>query len=214
MSWSGTPFTYFFSHCFINYGKYQADDPAQFGFNGPRVDWFENSRRAILTHRQRCLDNRQRYRSFSDLSWGLNPCNGYRENGETTYFVPSIHPSIAVKENWCLGTVAPYAAGASIVFTPKHSMDALREFHRLANAHDFIGWKSPVAGGYGLPDSFNLDQKTASHDALGIDAGPMLVAIENARTGLIWKLFHQHHVAKRATQRLKFKPAVTNKTFE
>jgi hypothetical protein len=33
-----------------------------------------------------------------------------------------------------------------------------------------------------------------------------LLAIENARTGLIWRLFMEHAVAKRAVERLKLEP--------
>jgi hypothetical protein len=32
------------------------------------------------------------------------------------------------------------------------------------------------------------------------------LAIENARTGLIWRLFMQHEAAKRAVERLQLQP--------
>lgn len=46
-------------------------------------------------------------------------------------------------------------------------------------------------GGYGLLDRFNLDrtEQQGTPDYISIDEGPLLVAIENARAGLIWKLF-------------------------
>jgi hypothetical protein len=34
----------------------------------------------------------------------------------------------------------------------------------------------------------------------------MLLAIENARTALVWRLFMQHSVAQRAVKRLGFAP--------
>ena len=203
-SWNGALFTYFFSHCWINYGELKADNPIDFGSKQPPVDWFENSRRAVLTHRQRCVEVASKFPTLSKKSWGLSPCNGFRENGETTYFVPSVRPNIADEENWCFGTVAPYGAGTSIMFTPRPSMEALREFVRLAKSKSFIGWESVQDGGYGLPDSFNLSQKKATHDTLAIDAGPMLLGIENARSGLIWKLFSEHPIAIDASKRLGF----------
>ncbi|UCE47064.1 MAG: hypothetical protein JSW47_15825 [Phycisphaerales bacterium] len=48
---------------------------------------------------------------------------------------------------------------------------------------------TPEQGGYGLPDSFNIDENWISDRPLGIAHGPMLVMIENPRTGLIWKSF-------------------------
>ena len=67
-------------------------------------------------------------------------------------------------------------------------------------------WRDPAAGGYAFADSFNLDQRRACDDNVAIDVGPMLLAIENARSGLIWRLFMQHEVAKRAVERLKLSP--------
>ena len=84
-------------------------------------------------------------------------------------------------------------------------MAALRTFKRIAEENRSIGWEPPEQGGYGLPDSFNLQLQKASHDTLGIDAGPFLLGIENARTGLIWKLFHRHPVSRNAVRLLQFK---------
>jgi hypothetical protein len=91
------------------------------------------------------------------------------------------------------------------MFTPVESLAALREFRNLrGDDGQLLAWRDPNLGGYGLVDSFNLDQQVASDDNIAIDHGPMLLAIENARSGLIWKLFMQHDYAKRAAERLKF----------
>ncbi len=58
---------YFFSHCWINYRDLAADDPGQFDVAAPRVDWFENSRRATLAHRAACIALAPRYKSFAPL---------------------------------------------------------------------------------------------------------------------------------------------------
>jgi hypothetical protein len=66
-----------------------------------------------------------------------------------------------------------------------------------------LSWRDPADGGYGFVDSFSLDPPYGHDDNLGIDAGPLLLAIENARTGLVWRLFMQHDVAERAVRRLR-----------
>ncbi len=66
-----------------------------------------------------------------------------------------------------------------------------------------LAWRDPVEGGYGFVDSFSLDPPYGHGDNLGIDAGPLLLAIENVRTGLVWRLFMQHDVAERAVKRLQ-----------
>ena len=92
------------------------------------------------------------------------------------------------------------------MFTPAESLAAMRAFRALNdNEGAPLVWRDPKGGGYGFLDSFNLDQHFACNDYVGIDVGPMLLAIENARTGLIWKLFMQSDTVQRAVTRLRLK---------
>ena len=194
----GALFAYFFSHCWIDYRSLGLDDPARFGVDAVRVDWFENSRRAVLTHRRRCAEQSGRFKSLRGDLWGLSACAG-----RDGYLVPEIQPNEIDKDRWYEGTVAPYAAASSIMFAPREAMAAIRAFRGLKDAQGrpFV-WRDPREGGYGFVDSFNLDQNFASDDYVGIDQGPMLLAIENVRTGLIWKLFMQSETARRGAARL------------
>lgn len=209
LSWNGLLFTYFFSHCYIDYRNMGPDDPAQFGGEGPRVDWFENSRRATLAHRQACLDLADKYRSFGDERWGLSPCMGQvGSEPQWNYIVQELQPNIRGNDDLKQGTIAPYAAGSCIMFTPRESLAALRAFQMLKDKYgEPLVWRDPAMGAYAFADSFNLDQNVACDDNVAIDVGPMLLAIENARTGLIWKLFMEHDDARRAAERLKLFPA-------
>ena len=207
MSWNGSTFTYFFSHCWIDYARFGADDPAQFGVDNPRVDWLENSRRAILTHRQRCGEAADQFGTLAPDRWGFAPCMGQDERGRPSYLVQELRPNLANVDRWLGGTVAPYAAGTSIMFTPAESLAALRAFRALKDPQGRpLVWRDPADGGYGLADSFNLDQPHVSDDHVAIDVGPMLVGIENFRTGLVWQLFMAHDVARRAVERLRLTP--------
>ncbi|MCP4248209.1 MAG: hypothetical protein GY778_14280 [bacterium] len=198
----GTLFHYFFSHCWIDYRSRGADEPGRLGIDAVRVDWFENSRRAVLTHRQRCIEQSKQYRTLAQDRWGLSACGG-----RDGYLVPEIRPNEIDKDAWHEGTVAPYAAAAAIMFTPRESLAALRAFRRLEDKHGQpLIWRDPASGGYGFVDAFNLDQGFVSDDYVGIDVGPMLLGIENARTGLIWKLFMQSRTARNAVTRLQLGP--------
>lgn len=215
VAWNGIPFNYFFSHCWIDYRQFDADTPAKFGVEVPRVDWFENSRRALLTHRTRCLQVKDRFASFSNDRWGVSPCMGYDARERATYLVQGSEPNLRDADDWRLGTVAPYAAGGAIMFTPAESIAALRAFRRLKDVNGApLVWRNPDDGGFAFADSFNLDQGRVSDDNISIDVGPMLLAIENARTGLIWKLFMSHTMAKRGVNRLNWKPIATPKTID
>lgn len=206
VSWPGCLFTYLFSHCWIEYAAFGPDDPARFGGTGPRVDWFENSRRAVLTHRQRCIELADRYPTLGPDRWGLSACVG-REG----YIVPEVRPNLSNDDRWHEGTVAPYVAGTALMLTPAESMAALRAFRALKDDQGRpLVWHDPAAGGYGLVDAFNLSQGYVCDDYVGIDHGPLLVGIENARTGLIWKLFMQTPTAKRAVERLGWTRAASS----
>ncbi|TWT78464.1 hypothetical protein Pla123a_12560 [Posidoniimonas polymericola] len=207
VSWSGSLFTYFFTHCWIDYGAYDADNPAEFGFDKPRVDWLENSRRAALAHRDHCVAYADQYGTFSNERWGQSPCYAYKADGGRTYIVPSQRPCLSDEERMFDGTIAPYAAGSAIVLTPQESVAALRAFVELGVGRPELGlWDDPEQGGIGLADSFNLDYGKAFEGGVAIDAGPMLLAIENARSGLIWDLFRRHPMGERAAAALQWKP--------
>ena len=201
VSWPGSLFTYEFSHLWIDYRSLGRDHPERFGLARPGVDWFENSRRAVLTHRQRCIEQSGRFKTLAPDRWGLSACAG-----RDGYIVPRVRPNDCDVDEWFDGTVAPYAATTAIMFTPAESLAAIRAFRRLEDSagHPIV-WRDPSAGGYGFVDAFNLDQGYASDDIVGIDQGPIVLAIENVRSGLVWRLFMHSDTARRAVRRLKLR---------
>jgi hypothetical protein len=202
VSWNGSLFTYFFSHCWIDYRHLAADNPGAFGVKNIPVDWFENSRRAVLTHRARCIEAGREFPTLGENRWGLAPC-AYRDK----YLVHEVQPNMSDKDVWYDGVVPPYGAGSAIMFAPAESLAALREYMTLQNANGKpLTWRDPAKGGYGFVDSFSLDPPYGHDENLGIDQGPLLLAIENVRTGLIWRLFMAHPVARLAVERLQLKP--------
>lgn len=199
VSWPGALFTYIFSHCWIDYRALGRDDPRRFGIDAPPVDWFENSRRAVITHRQRCVEQAGRFKTLADDRWGLSACAG-----RDGYIVPQVRPNASDTDEWFEGTVAPYAAVSAIMFTPRASLAAIRAFRKLKDDKgEPLVWRDSARGGYGFVDAFNLDQGYASDDYVGIDQGPILLGIENARSGLVWKLFMRSGTARRALDRLQ-----------
>lgn len=157
--------------------------------NDGLADYFENSRIATLVNRQFTLDHRDRFLTYSEDIWGLTASTG--PNGYKAY---GSEPGGAVHD----GTIAPTAAGASIVFTPELSVRALKAMY-----HKF---KDRLWGRYGFSDAFNLDRNWYSQEVLGIDQGPILLMIENYRSELIWELFMQHPAVIRGMERIGFRP--------
>ena len=145
---------------------------------------------------------------------------------EAGYQVPGLYPqriaeagevpefdysTFVPKENFGDGTISPYAAGSAIMFEPKLAVAALRHYRGLVLTDGRAIWASPDApietgGGFGLADAYRESSQKHSawiaKDHLAIDQGPLLISIENARSGMIWDLFESHNYVKRAKKRL------------
>ncbi|OGS24699.1 MAG: hypothetical protein A3J70_05875, partial [Elusimicrobia bacterium RIFCSPHIGHO2_02_FULL_61_10] len=181
----GPLFTHQYSHLWIDF-RNKHDRYA---------DYFENSRQATLANRAFCARKKKSYRTYDDDVWGLTACDGpdgYRAYGGPP--APPIHD----------GTVAPTAAGGSIVFAPDEAIQCMKT---MKERHGGKLW-----GKYGFSDAFNVDRDWWDKDVIGIDQGAMLLMIENYRTGLIWELFMRQDWVKRAMDAVGFKPGTKRLT--
>ncbi len=168
------------------------------------ANYFASSVQATLANRQFCLDLRQSYQTFSENRWGLTACIG-----PDNYHAYGAPPNPAVVD----GTVAPAGAACSIVFTPQLSITALREYYDSQTLPESI--KKRLHGRFGLSDSFNIDRDFVASETFAINQGPMLLMIENYRSGLIWKHFMQVPAVMQAMQKAGFKPDTTDEnSFE
>jgi hypothetical protein len=77
--------------------------------------------------------------------------------------------------------VAPTAPIGSIIFTHKESLHAMQAMYDR--------YRSKIWGRYGFSNAFNVDRDWWDKDVIGIDLGMALLAIENYRTGSVWKMF-------------------------
>ena len=80
------------------------------------------------------------------------------------------------------GTISPTAAVSSIAYVPKESLKCMRSLLRDRRIWGPCGFYDAV--NYRLPK----DKQVVPH-YLAIDQGPQVVMIENARSGLLWRLF-------------------------
>lgn len=215
--WSGALFVSFFAHCWIDYRTIGVDDPGVFHIaNRPRVDFWENSRRAVRLHQLKCEANPKQLATLGRDAWGLSAsdvASGYAVPGLFPDPLPMPgarpqydYPVFTATDNYGDGTIAPYAAGSAIMFDPDRALAALRQYRDLKNTDGRpLLWSDPTQGGYGFRDAFNLAtgaKPWVAEDYVAIDQGPLILAIENARSGLLWKLFQQHDAVKVGLTRL------------
>jgi len=115
-----------------------------------------------------CVSNPKGWYGYSDSCWGLTASdiqNGYTASSPTND----------------VSYIAPTAAISSLPYTPTESMKALKFFYYV------LGDK--IWGQYGFKDAFSLQNLWFADSYLAIDQGPMIVMIENYRSGLLWNLF-------------------------
>ena len=191
-TYPGTLFTYMFAHCFYDFKKTGKDSLG--------VDWFENTRRAVRANRDWCRDNSVQFLTYGRNRWGITAGSGPGDK----YVVPGHQPRGASNDQGEPGTLHPYGAGMSVPFAPNDAIKALKEMRNLKVAGKPI-WQSVEQGGYGFWDGFNIEQSwVSSGHVIGIAQGPMLLLIENARSGLIWKLMMQNKYVKQGLKRAGF----------
>ena len=138
------------------------------GLKDHYANYWEQNRNHTLINHAYCLANPKQFKGYGPNCWGLTACDTY--NGYNA-FSPTNDA----------GTIAPTAALSAFPYTPEYSMKALRFFY------DSLG--SKLWGEYGFKDAFNLSKNWFASSYLAIDEGPIVVMIENYRTGLLWKLF-------------------------
>lgn len=131
--------------------------------------WKENTTQAMINY-QWCVDNPKHFQGYGPDSWGLT--SSYSVKGYAGH---------APSEKRDLGVISPTAALSSFPYTPKQSMAAMK--------HWYSDMKDKLWGPYGFYDAFSVSDNWYTTRYLAIDQGPIVVMMENYRSGLLWKLF-------------------------
>lgn len=132
------------------------------------ADYWEQNVNHTLINRAYCIDNPKNYIGYTAQSWGLTASDG---NAGYSAHSPDNDR----------GVITPTAALSSIPYTPEESMAAMRHFYYILGDR--------LWGEYGFYDAFNITENWTAPSYLAIDQGPIVVMIENYRTGLLWDLF-------------------------
>jgi hypothetical protein len=155
-----------------------------------KSDYFENSRRATHIQREYAMRNPMKFAGYGDCCWGLSAGDGpgwrvCTVDGVERRFYNYVSRGVPFGPDD--GTIAPWAVVASLPFAPDIVLPAVEHLGSLQ-----VIDSDP----YGFTPSFNrtfpgdhagpFGWTAAGH--CGINQGPMVLMIENYRTGLIWSL--------------------------
>ena len=184
---------------------------------GKGIDYFENSRRAVLAQRSYAMRNPLGWRGYDADVWGLTASDGpfggtLTIDGTSRRFHTYWARGISTAEQNDDGTIAPTAAVASIAFTPEL---ATRATVAMRERFGGLAW-----GQYGFLDAFNPTlrdttvrlqhgsvvpgQGWVDGDYLGIDQGPILAMLENWRSELVWNTMRRNPYIVQGLRRAGF----------
>lgn len=137
------------------------------GLKDRYADYWEQNRSHVRINYEHCVRNPGDRKGYGKACWGLTASDdpdGYAAHAPDN-------------DN---GTISPTAALASFPYAPKESMRALRHFIKQGDR---------LWGRFGFIDAFNDGRNWQADTFLAVDQGPIVIMIENYRSGLLWKLF-------------------------
>lgn len=173
---------------FFTHFSFMGFDPR--GLRDRYTNYFNNNRAIALIQNAYAIENPCKYAGYGANCWGLSA----GVNGGGGRAQPR-------DDN---GTINIMASLSSMPYTPVESMSALKHFYRDLGAKTW--------GVYGFHDGFNETQNWFEEDYMALNQAPIVVMIENHRTGLIWKNFMANAEIKPALGAIGFKPDVDQKT--
>lgn len=173
--WSGPLFWAHYSYMGLNPQKLQ-DRYAGY--------WKHNVNHTLINH-DWCVENPKGFKGYGPGSWGLT--SSYSVKGYSGH-APGPQRDI--------GVIAPTAALSSMPYTPAYSKQAMM--------HWYTTLKDKIWGKYGFYDAFSETHNWYPPHYLAIDQGPIVVMMENYRTGLLWELFMSCNEVQQGLKKLGF----------
>ena len=154
------------------------------------ANYWEQNKNHTLINRAWCIDNPGKFKGYGENCWGLTASDNFEGYN-------------AHAPGNDLGVISPTAALSAFPYTPEYSMLALKHF--------YFDLGDKIWSEYGFVDAFSESRNWYAKNYLAIDQGPIVVMIENYRTGLLWKLFMSCPEIKGGLKKLDFRsPAIGN----
>lgn len=153
------------------------------GLKDRYADYWEQNKNHTLINRAYCIDNPKKYKGYSENAWGLTASDNYNGYG-------------AHSPTEDLGVITPTAALSAFPYTPEYSMQALKHF--------YYNMGNKLWSEYGFVDAYSEQFNWYANSHLAIDQGPIIVMIENYRSGLLWKLFMANNDVQKGLKKLGF----------
>ena len=187
--YAGALFTHQFPQVWIDFRGIQDSFMRDKG-----IDYFENSRRATYVQREYAIANPLGFEGYSANCWGLTASQGpgpatvLIEGVERRFFAYTARGAPYGPDD---GTIAPWAVVASLPFAPEIVLPALDYFIDELKLHDVnpYGFRATINPTYATKPGHASGWVSPWH--FGINQGPVVLMIENHRSGLLWALMRE-----------------------
>ncbi len=186
--YSGPLFTHQLSHLWIDFR-----DLRDAFMREHDTDYFQNTRQATYVHREYAISNPLEFAAYGEFCWGITATDGpgwekRTVNGIERQFYDYYARGAPYGPDD--GTLAPWVVVASLPFAPEIVIPTIRAMARLdLGVMKRYGFKPSFNETYEIPDSPTGWWVTPHH--FGVDQGPVVLMIENYRTGLIWNIMRR-----------------------
>lgn len=200
--YSGPLFTHQLSHLWIDFRSLQDNFMRKH-----KTDYFENSRQATYIQQEYAIHNPHGFEGYGKHCWGITASDGpgwskLKVNGIEREFFD--YMARGAPDGPDDGTLSPWVVLASLPFAPEIVIPTI---NHMANLH--VG----VESRYGFKPSFNQTFKVKDSPTgwwitpyhFGVDQGPIILMIENYRTGLIWNIMQRSPYIVNGLRRANFK---------
>lgn len=197
--YAGPLFTHLFSHAWVDFREIQDDFMRE-----KSSDYFENTRRTISVHREHCRRNPHGYSGYGRDVWGISAGDGPvdESSGERPrdrrHFGYMARGAPYGPDD---GTLCPWAMLATLPFEPEAALRGTRELLRQAPQ---VCREGRFSSGYN-PTLATPSGGWLSDGWYGLDQGLLVLAIENARSGLIWSLLRESPEIRHGLSRAGFR---------
>ncbi|MEP6793864.1 MAG: glucoamylase family protein [Saprospiraceae bacterium] len=201
--YAGPLFTHQLSHVWIDFRGIQDEF-----MHAKGIDYFENSRRATYVQQKYAIDNPLKFAAYGAHCWGLTASEG---PGPDTITIDGIERNFfdytgrGVPYGPDDGTMAPWAVVASLPFTPEIVLPTLSYCIHQAKLteHSSYGFKSSFNPTYSGNSDYPNGWVSRWH--YGLNQGPIILMIENYRSGFLWQLMRNSPYIVAGLQRAGFK---------
>ncbi|MDQ3651101.1 MAG: hypothetical protein M3458_12660 [Acidobacteriota bacterium] len=157
------------------------------------IDYFENSRRAAYVQQAYSIRNPKKCTGYGKYAWGITASDGpgpaeRKIKGVKRKFYDYKARSIPAGPDD--GTLAPWAVVASLPFAPELVLPSIKHFDEaypeMTSEYGFKCSYNPTYTGNAQDNSGWISQ-----GYYGLDQGPIVMMIENYRSGFLWRLMRR-----------------------